>query len=50
MITDTGKVLLPIGLEIDGVRYREVVIDEMTGIDEENLTSRKVRNNDAKAW
>ena len=49
MITDTDKVLLPIGLEIDGVRYREVIIDEMTGIDEENLTSRKVRNNGAKA-
>lgn len=49
MITDSDRVTLPIGLEIDGVRYREVVIDEMTGIDEENLASRKVRNNGAKA-
>ena len=49
MITDSDKVTLPIGLEIDGIRYREVVIDEMTGIDEENLASRKVRNNGAKA-
>lgn len=49
MITDNDKVILPIGIEVDGVRYREVVIDEMTGIDEENLSSRKVRNNGAKA-
>lgn len=49
MIKDSDRVTLPIGLEIDGVRYREVVIDEMTGVDEENLTSRKVRNNGAKA-
>lgn len=49
MITDTDRVFLPIGLEIDGIRYREVVIDEMTGIDEENLTSKKVKNNGAKA-
>ena len=49
MISDNDKVILPIGLEVDGVRYREVLIDEMTGIDEENLSSRKVRNNGAKA-
>lgn len=49
MIDHTDKVTLPIGLEIDGVRYKEVIIDEMTGIDEENLTSRKIRNNGAKA-
>ena len=49
MITDNDRVVLPIGLEIDGIRYRNVVIDEMTGIDEENLSSRKVRNNGAKA-
>jgi len=49
MITDNDSVVLPIGLEIDGVRYRKIVIDEMTGIDEENLSSRKVRNNGAKA-
>jgi len=49
MITENNKVFLPIGYELDGVRYRTVVIDEMTGIDEENLSSRKVRNNGAKA-
>ena len=49
MITDNNKVILPIGVEVDGVRYLEVTIDEMTGIDEENLSSRKVRNNGAKA-
>ncbi len=49
MITENTKVILPIGYEVDGVRYRNVVIDEMTGIDEENLSSRKVRNNGAKA-
>ena len=49
MITDNNKVILPIGVEVDGVRYREVTLDEMTGIDEENLSSRKVRNNGAKA-
>jgi hypothetical protein len=49
MITDNDKVILPIGIEVDGVRYREVFIDEMTGIDEEHLSSRKVRNNGAKA-
>jgi len=49
MITDNNNVVLPIGYEVDGIRYRNVVIDEMTGIDEENLSSRKVRNNGAKA-
>lgn len=49
MIETTDRVNLPIGLTIDGKRYREVVIDEMTGIDEENLASKKVRNNGAKA-
>lgn len=49
MIDHTDKVILPIGLEVDGTRYREIVIDEMTGIDEENLTSKKIKNNGAKA-
>lgn len=49
MITENEKVTLPIGIEVDGIRYREVIIDEMTGVDEENLASRKVRNNGAKA-
>jgi hypothetical protein len=49
MLDKTDRLLLPIGVEIDGVRYREVVIDEMTGIDEENLASPKINNNGAKA-
>ena len=49
MITENEKITLPIGIEVDGVRYRDIVIDEMTGVDEENLASRKVRNNGAKA-
>ena len=49
MLNYSDKVTLPIGIEVDGVRYREVIIDEMTGVDEENLVSKKVRNNGAKA-
>ena len=45
-ISDTVR--LPVGLEIDGVRYREVVIDEMCGIDDHNLSSKKVSGNGAK--
>ena len=45
MIGTDERVLLPIGVEVDGVRYREVIIDEMTGFDEENLSSKKVKNN-----
>jgi len=49
MIGNTDRVTLPIGVEVDGIRYREVVIDEMTGIDEENLASPKIQNNGGKA-
>ena len=49
MIEASDRVTLPIGVTVDGKRYREVVIDEMTGVDEENLASKKVRNNGAKA-
>ena len=49
MITPNDRVILPVGLEIDGVRYKKVTIQEMNGYDEENLASRKVRNNGAKA-
>ncbi len=42
-------VVLPIGLDIEGVRYREVIIDEMTGYDDEALANKKHRNNGAKA-
>lgn len=48
MIGTDERVLLPIGVEVEGVRYREVIIDEMTGFDEENLSSKKVKNNGAK--
>jgi hypothetical protein len=48
MIQPNDTVVLPIGLEIDGVRYKTVRISEMNGYDEENLASRKVRNNGAK--
>lgn len=49
MIGNTDRVILPIGVEVEGIRYREVVIDEMTGIDEENLASPKIQNNGGKA-
>lgn len=45
----TKEVTLPIGIEKDGTRYKKVIISEMNGYDEENLTSKKVRNNGAKA-
>lgn len=43
------EVRLPVGIEQDGTFYRDVVIAEMNGYDEENLTSKKVRNNGSKA-
>lgn len=49
MIGTSDRVFMPIGIDKDGQRYREVVIDEMTGIDEENLASPKARNNASKA-
>jgi hypothetical protein len=49
MIGTSDRVSLPIGIDKNGQRYREVVIDEMTGIDEENLASPKARNNASKA-
>jgi len=49
MIKPTEVVELPVGLEVEGVRYKKVTISEMNGYDEENLASRKVRNNGAKA-
>ena len=49
MIKPSEEVVLPVGVEIDGTRYKKVTIHEMNGYDEENLTSRKVRNNGAKA-
>lgn len=49
MIGTSDRVVLPIGIDKDGQRFREVVIDEMTGVDEENLASPKARNNASKA-
>jgi hypothetical protein len=43
------KVTVPIGLEFQGKRYREFVVDEMSGVDEENIGKRSIRNNGAKA-
>lgn len=48
-ITGSTTVTLPIGVDIDGERVREVVIDRMTGIDDENMASKANRNNGAKA-
>ena len=42
------SVRLPVGLPKDGVRYRDVEIDEMTGIDDHLISSKKVGNNGAK--
>jgi len=40
---------LPIGLDYQGTRYREVHIAEMEGVDEENISDKKIRNNGARA-
>lgn len=45
----SDQIKLPVGLEIDGIRYRDVVIDERCGVDDENAASRKIKNNGAKA-
>ncbi len=48
-LVPSERVTLPIGLRWEGKCYREVVIDEMMGIDEENVANKRVRNNGAKA-
>lgn len=48
-LTQGGSVTLPIGLDWEGTRYRELTIDQMSGVDEGNVSDRKVRNNGAKA-
>ena len=48
-IKASDTVRLPIGLRYNGVVYRDVVIDEMTGVDEENMSSPKIKNNGARA-
>jgi hypothetical protein len=40
-------VRLPVGIEDGGARYREVVIDEMMGIDHHLMTGKKARGNGA---
>jgi hypothetical protein len=45
-VSDT--VILPVGLEVNGTRYREVIIDEMTGVDDHNLSTKSVSSNGAK--
>lgn len=44
----SDQVRLPVGLEVDGIRYRDLVIDEMTGIDDHNIASKKAGTNGAK--
>ncbi len=45
-ISDTVR--LPVGLEIEGTRYRNVTVDEMSGIDDHNIAGKKAGNNGAK--
>jgi len=42
------QVTLPVGLEVEGVRYKEVVIDELCGIDDFNVADKKLGGNSAK--
>lgn len=43
------EVILPIGIRHEGQVYRRVIMDEMTGVDEENMARKTIRNNGAKA-
>ena len=45
ILVPSETVLLPVGIQKPGesVRYREVVVDEICGVDEENLAKAKVR-------
>ena len=47
-IEASDTVTLPVGIQHEDCRYRQVIISEMNGYDEENLSSRKVRNNSSK--
>lgn len=49
MLTISNEVTLPVGIRLNGNVYREVVIDAMNGYDEENMSSKAVKNNGAKA-
>lgn len=48
-MTPSDIVTLPVGLRMGGNIYRKVHISEMNGFDEENMSSKRVRNNGAKA-
>jgi len=43
------EVLLPVGIEVGGQRYKRLIVDEMCGFDEENLSSQEVKGNASKA-
>jgi len=43
------NVRLPVGIPVDGQRYRNVLIEEMSGIDDHLVSSKKSGNNGAKA-
>jgi hypothetical protein len=45
----SDAVTLPVGLEIDGVRYRKVFIDELTGTDDHLLAGKKASKNASKS-
>jgi hypothetical protein len=45
----SDQVRLPIGLDINGVRYRNIVIDELTGVDDHLVSDKKNGNNASKA-
>lgn len=49
MLEINDKIRLPLGIRVDGQVFRDVVIDEMTGFDEELLVNKKHRNNGARA-
>lgn len=48
-IEQDTKVILPIGLDRDGKRYREVIIDEWRGKDSEALTAKTSQKNPSRA-
>jgi hypothetical protein len=44
----SDSITLPVGLEIDGARYRKVFIDELTGTDDHLLSGKKSSKNASK--
>lgn len=45
----SDHIRLPIGYEVDGVRYRNVVIDELLGLDDHLVIGKKAGKNSAKS-